>query len=66
MCLAFVDVECELHRRAEVTQALAAVPEIVTIEEAASNRDLMLTVLTGPSRTSPRPWRPGSMTSRGW
>lgn len=47
MCLAFVDVECELHRRAEVTQALAAVPEIVTVEEAASNRDLMLTVITG-------------------
>ena len=30
MCLAFVDVECELHRRAAVTHALAAVPEIVT------------------------------------
>jgi DNA-binding Lrp family transcriptional regulator len=46
MCLAFVDVDCEMHRREEVTEALAAVPEIVTIEEAASNRDLMLTVLT--------------------
>lgn len=46
MCLALVDVDCDMHRRAEVTGALAAVPEIVTIEEAASNRDLMLTVLT--------------------
>jgi DNA-binding Lrp family transcriptional regulator len=46
MCLALVDVDCDMDRRAEVTEALAAVPEIVTIEEAASNRDLMLTVLT--------------------
>ena len=46
MCLALVDVDCEMHRREEVTEALAAVPQIVTIEEAASNRDLMLTVLT--------------------
>jgi DNA-binding Lrp family transcriptional regulator len=46
MCLALVDVDCDMHRRAEVTEALAAVPEIVTIEEAASNRNLMLTVLT--------------------
>jgi len=35
-----------MHRRGEVTEALAAVPQIVTIEEAASNRDLMLTVIT--------------------
>ena len=46
MCLAFVDVECEMHRRDDVTEALAAVPEIVTVEEAASNRDLMLTAIT--------------------
>ena len=46
MCLALVDVDCEMKLRAEVTAALAAIPEVVTVEEAASNRDLMLTVIT--------------------
>jgi DNA-binding Lrp family transcriptional regulator len=46
MCLAFVAVDCEMHRRAEVTARLAKMPEIITVEEAASNRDLMLTVIT--------------------
>ena len=46
MCLAFVAVDCEMNRREEVTASLAAMPEIVTVEEAASNRDLMLTVVT--------------------
>ena len=46
MCLALVDIDCEMHRRAEVTAALAALPAVVTIDEAASNRDLMLTVIT--------------------
>jgi DNA-binding Lrp family transcriptional regulator len=46
MCLALVDVDCEMQLRAEVTAALAAIPEVVTVEEAASNRDLMLTVIT--------------------
>ena len=46
MCLALVDVDCEMRPRAEVTAALAAIPEVVTVEEAASNRDLMLTVIT--------------------
>jgi DNA-binding Lrp family transcriptional regulator len=45
MCLALVDIDCEMNRRAEVTAALADIPEIVTIGEAASNRDLMLTVI---------------------
>ncbi|HCB60099.1 MAG TPA: AsnC family transcriptional regulator [Arthrobacter bacterium] len=45
MCLALVDVDCEMRLRAEVTAALAAIPEVVTVEEAASNRDLMLTVI---------------------
>jgi DNA-binding Lrp family transcriptional regulator len=35
-----------MNRRENVTAQLAAVPEIVTVEEAASNRDLMLTVIT--------------------
>ena len=40
--------------RDEVTAALAAMPEIVTVEEAASNRDLMLTVITPiPGRVQP-------------
>lgn len=46
MCLAFVAVDCEMNRREHVTASLAAAPEIVTVEEAASNRDLMLTVVT--------------------
>ena len=46
MCLALVDVDCDMQQRAEVTAALAAIPEVVTVEEAASNRDLMLTVIT--------------------
>lgn len=46
MCLALVDVDCEMRQRAGVTAALAAMPEVVTVEEAASNRDLMLTVIT--------------------
>ena len=46
MCLALVDVDCEMKLRADVTAALAAIPEVVTVEEAASNRDLMLTVIT--------------------
>ena len=45
MCLAFVAVDCEMNRRDDVTAQLAAIPEIVTIEEAASHRDLMLTVI---------------------
>ncbi|MFP5312127.1 MAG: Lrp/AsnC family transcriptional regulator, partial [Actinomycetes bacterium] len=47
MLLAYVAVDCEMHLRDSVTAQLAAVPEIVTVEEAASNRDLMLTVITG-------------------
>ncbi len=46
MCLAMVDVDCEMHLRPEVTAALAELPEIITVEEAASNRDLTLTVIT--------------------
>ena len=46
MLLAFVAVDCEMTRRESVTAQLARVPDIVTVEEAASNRDLMLTVVT--------------------
>lgn len=46
MCLALVDVDCEMRLRSDVTAALAAIPEVLTVEEAASNRDLMLTVIS--------------------
>lgn len=46
MLLAFVAVDCDMNLRDSVTAELAAIPEIVTVEEAASNRDLMLTVIT--------------------
>jgi len=46
MLLAYVAVDCEMNRRDSVTAELAGIPEIVTVEEAASNRDLMLTVIT--------------------
>lgn len=46
MCLALVDVDCDMRLRAEATAALAAIPEVLTVEEAASNRDLMLTVIS--------------------
>ncbi|MDQ0689067.1 DNA-binding Lrp family transcriptional regulator [Arthrobacter sp. W4I7] len=45
-CLALVDVDCDMQVRSDVTAALAAIPEVLTVEEAASNRDLMLTVIT--------------------
>jgi DNA-binding Lrp family transcriptional regulator len=44
--LAFIDLDCRMERRIEVVAALMAVPQIVTVERAASNRDLMLTVIT--------------------
>ncbi|MFB0838613.1 MULTISPECIES: Lrp/AsnC family transcriptional regulator [unclassified Arthrobacter] len=47
MLLAFVAVDCDMNLRGSVTEQIAGIPEIVTVEEAASNRDLMLTVITG-------------------
>ncbi len=46
MCLAMVDIDCEMHLRPDVTSAVARLPEVITVEEAASNRDLTLTVIT--------------------
>ncbi|MGO4434752.1 Lrp/AsnC family transcriptional regulator, partial [Paenarthrobacter sp. RAF9] len=43
MCLAMVDIDCEMHLRPNVTAAVAQLPEVITVEEAASNRDLTLT-----------------------
>lgn len=44
--LAFLDIECALDRRAEVVRAVCAIPEVVSVEEPARNRDLLLTVVT--------------------
>ncbi|MET4538407.1 DNA-binding Lrp family transcriptional regulator [Arthrobacter bambusae] len=46
MTLNYVEIDCELRRRDEVEAALCAIPEVVSVEESASNRDLVLTVLT--------------------
>lgn len=44
MVLAFVDVECAPGERDAATAALAAIPEVQTIDVAASHPDLALTV----------------------
>lgn len=46
MTLSFVDVDCELRGRDAVEAALCAIPEVVSVEESARNRDLVLTVVT--------------------
>lgn len=46
MSLSFHDVECELDRRPAVVQDLCAIPEVISVEESARNRDIMLTVIT--------------------
>ncbi|GAA3323756.1 MULTISPECIES: Lrp/AsnC family transcriptional regulator [Paeniglutamicibacter] len=46
MTLSFVEIDCELRRRDEVEAALCAIPEVLSVEESASNRDLVLTVTT--------------------
>ncbi|HEV7168033.1 MAG TPA: AsnC family transcriptional regulator [Micrococcaceae bacterium] len=46
MSLTFLDVQCDLARMAEAVEAVCAIPEIITVEEAARNRDMMLTAIT--------------------
>ncbi|NUP75553.1 MAG: Lrp/AsnC family transcriptional regulator [Sinomonas sp.] len=46
MVLAFVDVECAPGERDAATSALAAIPEVQTIDVAASHPDLALTVFS--------------------
>lgn len=46
MSLSFMDVQCDLVRRPDVIEAVCAIPEVMTVEEAARNRDLMLTLIT--------------------
>ncbi len=46
MSLSFLDVDCELDRRAAVIEAVCNIPEIITVDEAARNRDLILTAIT--------------------
>ncbi|MGO4103501.1 Lrp/AsnC family transcriptional regulator [Leifsonia sp. YAF41] len=45
-CLSFIDIECELSRRDAVIAAVCAIPEVVSVDVSARNRDLLLTVLT--------------------
>ncbi|MFJ3958048.1 Lrp/AsnC family transcriptional regulator [Arthrobacter sp. NPDC090010] len=46
MLMVFVDVECEPGRRDTAVAALAAIPEVQTVDVATSSPDLALTVLT--------------------
>lgn len=46
MSLSFHDIECELSRRRSVLARICAIPEVVSVEESARNRDMMLTVIT--------------------
>ncbi|MFK0073547.1 Lrp/AsnC family transcriptional regulator [Arthrobacter woluwensis] len=45
MILAFADIECEPGLREQAQTALAAIPEVATIDVATGNPDLALTVL---------------------
>lgn len=44
--LSFIGVGCVMEDQARVVEALCSVPEIITVEQAASSRALMLTVIT--------------------
>lgn len=44
--LSFIGVDCAMEAQSGVVEALCAVPEIITVEQTASNRALMLTVVT--------------------
>lgn len=46
MSLSFVEVDCAIQRREEVSAALTEIPEVVTVEHSASDRTLLLTVTT--------------------
>ncbi|QCU77211.1 AsnC family transcriptional regulator [Citricoccus sp. SGAir0253] len=50
MALSFHDVQCAPGRRRAVAEAIAAIPDVFTIEECHRDRDLMLTAITpGPT-----------------
>ncbi|MCY0906670.1 Lrp/AsnC family transcriptional regulator [Arthrobacter sp. H14-L1] len=44
--LSFIGVDCVMVDQSRVVEALCAVPEIMTVEQTASSRALMLTVIT--------------------
>lgn len=46
MTLSFHDVRCDPAQREEVTRALAAVPDVFSVERCYRNRDMVLTVIT--------------------
>ncbi|WP_188836366.1 Lrp/AsnC family transcriptional regulator [Flexivirga endophytica] len=46
MSLSFLEVDCDMRRREAISAALTEVPQIATVEHSASDRTLLLTVLT--------------------
>lgn len=46
MSLSFLEVDCAIQRREAVSAALSEIPEVVTVEHSASDRTLLLTVIT--------------------
>ncbi|MCB1274230.1 MAG: Lrp/AsnC family transcriptional regulator [Leucobacter sp.] len=46
LLLAFLEITCELSQRDEFIQAVCLIPEVQTVEIAARNKDLELTVIT--------------------
>lgn len=46
MSLSFLEVECDIHRRDDVSMALTALPHVATVEHSAADRTLLLTVIT--------------------
>ncbi|GAB3534425.1 Lrp/AsnC family transcriptional regulator [Arthrobacter tecti] len=46
MTLSLLDIDCEPKRRADVARQLCAIPEVISVEETARNRDFTLTAIT--------------------
>lgn len=46
MSLSFLEVDCDMRRREAIAAALTQVPQVATVEHSASDRSLLLTVLT--------------------
>ncbi|HWC24540.1 MAG TPA: Lrp/AsnC family transcriptional regulator [Flexivirga sp.] len=46
MSLCFLEVDCDIQRRASVSDELGRIPQVVTVEHSASDRTLLLTITT--------------------
>ncbi|WP_028280466.1 Lrp/AsnC family transcriptional regulator [Arthrobacter sp. H5] len=46
MTLSLHDIDCEPGQRSDVAEALCCIPEVISVEETARNRDFTLTVIT--------------------